>query len=125
MQDFVLNIDSAMGTADMEMVVSGDSFINNIYLSLMVDRGTFFQDTGFGSRLYLLKRAKSVAANAKLAKDYCEEALAWMIESGRAKAFEIETEIEKLVSSDRLKIWILATRSNGQTVEFTTFTEIV
>ncbi len=124
MQDFVLNIEDGTGAADMGLG-SGDSFINNIYLSLMVARGSFFQDAEFGSRLYLLKRAKSVQANARLAKDYCEEALAWMIEAGRAKAFEIETSIERLGSTDRLNIWILATRANGQEVEFTTFTEIV
>jgi phage gp46-like protein len=106
-------------------LTAGDSFINNIYLSLMVDRGTFFQDPEFGSRLYLLKRAKSLEGNARLAKDYCEEALAWMIEAGRAKSFEIETEIEKLSGTDRLNIRILAVKANGQAVEFTTFTEIV
>lgn len=124
MKDFLLTIEAGTGDADMTLT-SGDSFINNIYLSLMVDRGTFFQDTAFGSRLYMLKRGKSVDVNTRLAKDYCDEALAWMIESGRAKSFRIETWIDKLASSDRLNIWILAVRADGREIEFTTFTEIV
>ncbi len=124
MQDFVLDIDDATGTADMGLE-SSDSFINNIYLSLMVDQGSFFQDPEFGSRLYLLNRAKSLSANARLAKDYCAEALEWMIDAGRALGFEIETEIEKLSGTDRLNIRILATKANAQTVEFSTFKEIV
>lgn len=123
MQDFSLAIDAGTGTADMAPG-SGDSFLNNIYLSLMVDQGSFFQDPGFGSRLYLLKRAKSLDANARLAKAYCEEALAWMIRAGRATTFEIDTWIEKRAGSDRLRIWILATRANGQAVEFSIFKEI-
>ena len=122
MIDFVLDIQDS--GADMTLV-AGDSFMNNIYLSLMIDKGSFFQDQDFGSRLYLLKRKKNVPGTARLAKDYCHEALEWMIEAGKALGFEISTEIEKLTGTDRLKIHILATESNGNQGEFSTYKEIV
>lgn len=123
MIDYGLNI-GANGAADL-VREAGDSFLNNIYLSLMIDKGSYFQDPGFGSRLYLLARAKSTAATADLARDYCREALQWMIDTGRAKGFEIETEIDRLTSTARLKLRILAHKADGQTVEFSIFKEIV
>lgn len=122
MIDFALDIQDS--GADMTLL-AGDSFMNNIYLSLMIDKGSFFLDKDYGSRLYLLKRKKNVAGTARLAKDYCQEALEWMIETGKALSFEISTEVEKLTGTDRLKIHILATKSNGNQVEFMTYKEIV
>jgi len=121
--DFALDINTA-GAADMTYDKES-SIMNNIYLSLMIDKGSFFQDQDFGSRLYLLKRSKNVAETARLARDYCHEALQWMIETGKAIKFEINTELEKLTGTDRLKIHIIATESNGNQVEFSTFKEIV
>ncbi|MCD4675336.1 MAG: phage GP46 family protein [Desulfobacula sp.] len=121
--DFALDIKNT-GVADMTFDKE-DSIINNIYLSLMIDKGSFFQDQDFGSRLYLLKRSKNVADTVRLARDYCHEALEWMIETGKAIKFEINTQIEKLTGTDRLKIQIIATESNGNQVEFSTFKEIV
>ncbi len=101
------------------------SILNNIYLSLMMDKGSFFQDPAFGSRLYLLKRAKSVERTASLARDYCMEALRWMIDTGKAGGFDIYTEIDNRTGTDRLKIQIIATEANGNQVDFTIFKEIV
>ena len=123
MKDLVLDIHRD-GSARMRRGAA-DSFLNNVYLSLMVDKGSYFQDPEFGSRLYLLKRSKSTQRTAGLARDYCLEAVAWMVESGRAKGFEVEVGIEKLRNCDRLNIRVLATKANGQKVGFSTFREIV
>lgn len=45
-----------------------------------------------GSRLWLLAREKETAATLARARSYCEEALAWMLEDGIARAIETEAE---------------------------------
>lgn len=101
------------------------SILNNIYLSLMIDKGSFFVDKEFGSRLYLLKRSKSAEKTSSLAHDYCKEALDWMIGAGKATRFEISTQIEKRSGTDRLKIQVIATEASGNQVEFKIYKEIV
>lgn len=125
--DFSLDI-QADGTRGITADLSFDketSIFNNIFFSLMIDKGSFFHDPKFGSRLYLLQRSKNIMGTERLAKDYCAEALQWMIDCGKAVSFEIITQVEKLTASDRLKIHVLARPSNGGEVEFFTFKEIV
>lgn len=45
-----------------------------------------------GSRLWLLARAKTTARNLRLARQYAEEALVWMIEDGVASSVEVTSE---------------------------------
>jgi len=51
-----------------------------------------FENDEIGSRLWLLSRAKATQNNLRLAKDYTEEALAWMVQDGVAQSVEVETE---------------------------------
>jgi phage gp46-like protein len=44
-----------------------------------------------GSRLWLLHREKDTAAVVQRAREYCEEALAWLIEDGVASRVVVET----------------------------------
>jgi len=46
----------------------------------------------WGSRLWLLSREKDLARVYQLAQQYAEEALAWMIEDGVARAVRVTTE---------------------------------
>jgi len=82
--DFSLNIDNRTGLAGMtfEMATDGN-LANNVYLSLMIKRGSFFQNPAFGSRLHLLQRAKNTSRTEALAVEYCKEALQWLIDVGR------------------------------------------
>lgn len=45
-----------------------------------------------GSRLWLLSRAKLTAETVARAKEYAEEALAWLIEDGVAARVDVESE---------------------------------
>ncbi len=45
-----------------------------------------------GSRLWLLARAKQTDENATRAREYAEEALAWLIEDGIATAVQVTAE---------------------------------
>ena len=48
-----------------------------------------------GSRLWLLDRAKLTQETVNKAKQYCEEALAWLVKDGIAKAVNVVTQIAR------------------------------
>lgn len=47
----------------------------------------------FGSRLWLLQAAKQLQASLNQAREYAEEALAWLVDDGIAAKVEVETWI--------------------------------
>ncbi len=51
-----------------------------------------YSDRPFGSRLWLLWREKELDDVLRRAREYTEEALAWMVEDGVASAVEVEAE---------------------------------
>lgn len=85
-----------------------DDLGNNIYLSLMIRKGTWLFDPEFGSRLYLLEREKALDRIAKKALEYCNEALKWILDSGRAESIDVTVELDK--ANSRLNCLIKATR---------------
>ncbi len=50
------------------------------------------EDDLIGSKLWLLRREKITADVLRRAKEYCEEALAWLIEDGVAESVAVTTE---------------------------------
>lgn len=123
--DFALTINQT-GIAAMTFNQSEDgNLLNNIYLSLAVRKGSFFQNPNIGSRLHLLKRAKNTVRTEALAVEYCKEALQWLIDTARVSKFDYYTERDRTQNLNRLKIIIEATKASGGTVTFTTFVEVV
>ncbi|WP_034627143.1 phage GP46 family protein [Desulfocurvibacter africanus] len=47
----------------------------------------------WGSRLWLLRRSKQLPETVRLAREYAEEALAWMVEDGVATSVSVTAEI--------------------------------
>lgn len=124
--DFRLEKDNTTGLAAMTFEEATDGNLsNNIYLSLMVKKGSFFQNPDFGSRLYLLQRSKNTPRTEALAVEYCKEALQWLIDVGRVTKFDFYTQRDKIENLYRLKILIVATKADGEQVSFTTFVEVV
>ena len=115
---------SAAGAMTYEQATNGN-LKNNIYLSLMVKKGSWFQDLNFGSRLHLLQRAKNTEQTAALAEEYCKEALQWLIDTGRATKMEITSERDRPQDLHRLKLIVAVTKADGDQVAFTTFVEVV
>lgn len=120
--DFRIDTLSGIGQMTFE---KADNIMNNIFLSLMVQKGSFFQNPDFGSRLHELFRAKNTERTAALAVEYCKEALQWIIDIGRAVKFDIYTERDMLQDLHRLKVLIEATQADGRIVTFETFVEVV
>ena len=122
--DFKIEIDNTTGLAAMTFD-KADTIMNNVWLSLTVQRGSFFANPGFGSRLHLLKRAKLSAATARLAEDYCREALQWMLDSGKATAISVTAERDRTQNINRLKLLVDVTPASGEPVEFSAFVTVV
>lgn len=123
--DFAITIDNQTGLGQMTFE-KATNIMNNIYLSLMIQRGSFFADTTFGSRLHLLKRAKNTDRTMRLAMDYCKEALRWMIDEGKASAVEVYAQRDRTQDIHRLKLLIEVTPVNSdQPVAFSTFIEVI
>jgi phage gp46-like protein len=117
-------IETRSGMGEMTFEMSTDmNLLNNIYLSLMVTRGTFFARPGFGCRR--LDRAKNIVSNADLMHDYCREALQWLIDCGRAKSFAITVERDPRDDPHRLRILVVATKADLTAVSFETYLEVV
>jgi phage gp46-like protein len=122
--DFKIDIEQGTGLGQMTFEKVED-ITNNIYLSLMIRKGSFFQNPEFGSRLHLLYRAKNTEKTAALAAEYCKEALRWLIDIGRASSIDVSTERDRSEDLHRLKILVEVTLVDGRQVTFETFMEVV
>ncbi|PKN05562.1 MAG: hypothetical protein CVU74_01145 [Deltaproteobacteria bacterium HGW-Deltaproteobacteria-9] len=121
--DFAITTESGIGAMTFNKV---ETIMNNIYLSLVVARGSFFANTSFGSRLHLLQRAKNTDTTMRLAIDYCKEALQWMIDAGKASAVNVYAQRDRTEDLNRLKLLIEVTPYSGAApVAFSTFIEVI
>ena len=62
---------------------------NPVYLRLMVPLGSYWANPTLGSKLHLLRREKDVSRVRVLAKQYAEEALAPLVDDGRATSITV------------------------------------
>lgn len=62
---------------------------NPVYLRLMVPLGSYWANPTLGSKLHLLQREKDVSRVRVLAKQYAEEALAPLVDDGRATSITV------------------------------------
>lgn len=123
--DFAITINNQTGLGEMTFD-QATTLMNNVYLSLKVDRGSFFADTSFGSRLYLLRRAKNTETTMRMAIDYCKEALQWLLDTKKATAVEVWADRDRTQDLHRLKLLIEVTPFSGaDPVAFSTFIEVV
>lgn len=122
--DFKILTDDDATVGQMTFDPAGN-IMNNVYLSLVVRRGSWFQNPDFGSRLHLLERAKNTQKTAALAEEYCREALQWLIDTGRATKIDVHTERDRSQDLHRLKLLVEVTQADGRTVSFDRFVEVV
>lgn len=67
-------------------------------------------DDRIGSRLWLLSRAKLLPETSRRAKEYAEEALAWLIDDGVASRIDVTAERQ---GNDMLALSIVIYRADG------------
>ena len=82
-------IDPSTGDYDRTRI---DDLSNAIYLRITTPLGSYWADKSLGSKFHLLKRAKDVERNKKLAQQYAQEALQPLITSKRADQIDITVE---------------------------------
>ena len=113
------NFSSPYGLINFEKStdISGD-----ILISLNTKQGSFFQNRSFGSQLYKIK--KVTAPNIRLAQQYVQDALSWLITIGRAVSFDVLVE-QDLNDINRLDIKIKATQPNGLIINYTHYYYVV
>lgn len=118
--DFAIALQDGRPVMTMDQA---DTIFNNVYLSLTVRRGSWFQNPSFGSRLYLL--TKNVPRAEALAEEYAREALQWLLDTGKATRIDVRAERDRLQNVNRLKLLIEVTQADGQTLPFEHFVEVV
>lgn len=74
--------------------------------------GDALGDRALGSKLWLLRRAKMTRENVLLARDYCLQALAWLVSTGRVRGINVTCE---RIAANRLAILVQVTRNDGTT----------
>ena len=123
MTDFAININDK-GFPEMSFNKSSGLY-NNIFTSLRIKKGSFFQNRDFGSRLHLLVRLKNTSTTESLAREYCKEALQWLLDTGKATNINVETERDSSGVTARLKIKIVVTSASGDVVTYEQFLEVI
>ena len=109
---------------DLDLVNPCTDILNNVILSIMVPQGSFFQNTKFGSKLYMLKRTVASQDLPNLASDYIHEALQWLVDAGRIKSQQditVQAALQTLSGTTRLVYRVDVTQADGQQVSFSNF----
>jgi len=121
-RDDIFTIGEAYQIRKKTDFAKANNILNNIFLSIMIERGSFFFNTDFGSRLHLLK--KMTDRNVALAKSYIDEALQWILDTGKAKTIETRTERDLNVTN-RINFQVVATQANDAITTFESFIEVI
>lgn len=71
-----------------------------------------------GSRLWLLQRAKLLPGTVTRVRDYCQEALDWLVRDGVAKAVNVEAWIERKQPQGVIGAQIDIVKPDGTTTRY-------
>lgn len=107
-----------------DSVVPGFSsdIMNNIYLSLAIERGSWWFNPDFGLRP--INRMKNTEQTARLIEVYIREALQWLLDMGRAKSIDVYLKRDSSVSG-RICAVIEAVQTDGLAVQYSHYIEVV
>jgi phage gp46-like protein len=89
---------------------------NAIYIRLQTPLGSYWADPTLGSKLHLLARAKDVTSIQRRAVQYTEQALAPIIDDGRATSITVTASHPQ---SGWLLLTIFVVQANGNEETFT------
>jgi phage gp46-like protein len=98
------------------------SLQNNIYLSLTVTRGSFFHNPAFG--LQKRGRMKNSEATAALIRHDYQQALQWLVDTGKAKSVAVFAQRDEF-NLYRLKMLVEVIQADGKKVSYSAFHEVV
>lgn len=117
--DFTITPTSGLGSLVLDKATD---IRTDIYNTLNIDKGKFFQNPNFGNELYKIK--KITAQHLNLAQQYIQEALAWLLQVGRARTIDVIVEADD-TDINRINIKITATQPDGLIVTYSQFKRVV
>ncbi|MBN1130289.1 MAG: phage GP46 family protein [Chitinispirillaceae bacterium] len=127
-RDFAITVDTSTGEADLAYDATAADFApvddcrNNLILSVVVARESFFANTSFGSgHARLKKKTSDIAAEIER---HIVDATKWIVQAGRCIDITVSAE-EDRAEPNRINIQVVARKSNGDTVPFTTFVRVI
>ena len=94
----------------------------NLFLSINVQRGSFFYDPSFGSRLHTIKKITDKTPD--LVAAYVREATKWIIDCGKAALINVSAWRDPQ-NVNRVNLWVQATEADGNIVDFTQYVEVI
>jgi phage gp46-like protein len=92
----------------------------DIYLSLNVKYGSWWQNPTFGCRLAEI--GKVTGPDMLLAEQYVSDSLQWLVTAGRASSVDVSVSAD--ANPDRMDIGITAVQSDGYTVYYRQFNDV-
>jgi phage gp46-like protein len=111
------SIENINGVGQMTFTQAVD-IRTNIWLSLHIPYGKWFADPTFGCKLNQIN--KITQNNILLAQQYIEQALAWLLQVGRAVSIIVVCE-QDTQDPTRLDIKISATQPDGLLIKYQEF----
>ena len=120
---------SAQSTGNANMVASDteNTALNNIYMSLAVPKGGWWFNPAFGSELHTLRRAKATTSTASKVKTFVEDALKWLVDSGKLETVVVTVEIAPKSNTQprgRINYLVEAVQSDGDKLTYSNFVEV-
>jgi phage gp46-like protein len=98
------------------------SLKDDIWLSLQIRRGSFYQRPDRGSEFHTIKKATTgVPARAEA---MAKRALQWLVEAGRISAATPIIVSAALVTEHRLQLDVRVIGADGQPIDLTTFVPV-
>ncbi|NVO00766.1 MAG: phage GP46 family protein [Geobacteraceae bacterium] len=119
MRDFNISIDNQ--GVPFTSLNGGNSFFNNIWLSLNIPLGSWWVDPSFG--LAQRPRRKLTSLTMRQIEDDHNQALKWLLDSGRATL--INLLVVAVDVPNRIRVIVTATPAEGDQVTYEKFVEVI
>ncbi|MDR2551461.1 MAG: phage GP46 family protein [Desulfobulbus sp.] len=120
--DYAITVDARNLTGRMSWDAC-DSLVNNVFLSLAVERGSWWHNPEFGLRKR--RRLKNTESTAALIRHDYLDALQWLIDTKKALEVEVEVWRDRAIDLHRMLIAIEVRQADNRRVSFTVFREVV
>jgi len=128
LRDFALAVDPLTGEVDFVYDEVAKDFVftddcrNNLILSVMIAKGTYWAAPDFGSTHREVKKNTENAPN-EIATGI-KEATRWIVASGRCLDIEVNAEADEN-EPGRINIEVIGRQADGRDVPFTTFLRVI
>ena len=119
--DFQVILDAQYPTGGLTFTKNSD-IRTDIFNSINIKKGSFFQNPDFGSELHTIK--KLTDSNLLLARQYIQEATQWMINTGRAVSLDVIVERDS-TDRGRMNLKITAVQPNGLIIVWEQYKRVV